>query len=91
MYCLIISRTRNDLSPEEMAELGRLAQGFYDHLPRGVRLCSDWAALDRSRTFAFLEVDSEDLLERVQAPFMPYVDMEVVPVAPVSGWGQGAS
>ncbi|WP_434735729.1 DUF3303 domain-containing protein, partial [Accumulibacter sp.] len=46
----------------------------------------DWAANDGSRTFALLETEDPALLEKIQAPFRPYVDMELVPVTPVTGW-----
>lgn len=86
MYYMLISRTRKDLSAEEFQELGRLAQGFYDRIPAGLTLHGDWAANDRSRTFALLETGDPSLLERIQAPFRKYVEMEVVPVTPVKGW-----
>jgi hypothetical protein len=88
MHFLLINRTRPDLSAEDYAELGRLAQGFYDDLPAGIRLHSDWAALDGSGTYALIEVDDEQMLEGVQEPFRRFVDMEVIPVEPISGWGR---
>ena len=87
MLYMIINRTRKDLRPDEMTELARLAQGFYTNVPQGLRLLGDWAAADGSRTFALMECDDPELLERVQAPFRVYVDMDVVPVARVTGWG----
>ena len=48
----------------------------------------DWAANDRSRTFALLETENPALLEKIQAPFRAYVQMEVVPVTPVTGWNR---
>ena len=88
MLFMLINRTRTDLSPEQYAELGRLAQGFYDNIPDGVRLHGDWAANDRSRTFALLEAEDPALLEQIQAPFQGFVDIEVVPVTAVTGWGK---
>lgn len=88
MLYMLINRTRPGLSREDYEHLGRLAQSFYDDMPAGLTLHGDWAALDGSRTFALLETDDPALLERVQAPFRPYVDMELLPVAPVSGWGR---
>ncbi len=88
MFYMLISRTRENLSPEDYGELGRLAQDFYENIPVGLTLHGDWAAQDGSRTFALLETDNPELLERVQSPFRPYVDMELLPVTPVSGWGK---
>jgi hypothetical protein len=88
MLYMLINRTRTDLSPEQCAELGQLAQGFYDRIPEGVRIHGDWAANDYSRTFALLETDDPELLERIQAPFRGYVDIDVVPVTAVTGWGK---
>jgi hypothetical protein len=84
---MLINRTRADLSPDQYQELGRLAQGFYDHMPPGVKLLGDWAATDRSRTFTLLEVDDPSLLAQIEAPFRPYVDIETSEVAAVTAWG----
>lgn len=89
MHYMVINRTRPGLSGEDLAALGRLAQDFYDRIPPGLTLHGDWAATDYSRTFALLETEDPALLEQVQAPFRAYVDMEVVPVTPVTGWGPG--
>ena len=86
MKYMLISRSRTDLTPEQFETLGRLAQGFYDNIPEGVTLHGDWAANDRSRTFALLEAEDEALIEAIQAPFRDYVDMECVPVTAVTGW-----
>lgn len=88
MLYMLINRTRTDLTADQYAALGRLAQGFYDNVPAGVRLIGDWAANDRSRTFALLETEDPALLEGIQAPFVGLVDIEVVPVTAVSGWGK---
>lgn len=85
---MLINRTRPDLSPAQYQELGRLAQSFYDNIPAGVRLVGDWAANDRSRTFALLETDDPALLEGIQAPFAGLVDIETIPVTQVTGWGR---
>jgi hypothetical protein len=37
---------------------------------------SDWAANDGFRTFTLLEVADPALLERIEAPFRPYVEMD---------------
>jgi hypothetical protein len=89
MFYMLINRTRPGLSAEEYEILGKLAQGFYDNIPPGLTLHGDWAANDGSRTFALLETDDPALLEQIQAPFQPFVDMELLPVTPVSGWRGG--
>ncbi|MBK7675277.1 DUF3303 family protein [Accumulibacter sp.] len=86
MFYMLINRTRPGLTADDFAQLGKLAQGFYDGIPPGLVLHNDWAANDGSRTFALLETDDPALLEQIQAPFRPYVDMELVPVTPVTGW-----
>lgn len=88
MLYMLINRTRQDLSPEEYRKLGELAQSFYDNIPSGVTLHNDWAANDGSRTFALLETDDEALLEQIQAPFRDYVDIDVIAVTPIKGWGK---
>jgi hypothetical protein len=89
MFYMLINRTRPNLTADDYARLGQLAQGFYDHIPAGLKLHGDWAAQDGSRTFALLETEDPALLEQIQAPFRDYVDMELLPVTPVSGWGKG--
>jgi hypothetical protein len=88
MLFMIVNRTRKDLGQEEISKLIGLANGFYENMPAGIKLHGDWAAADGSRTFALLEADDPDLVEQLQAPFRPYVDMEVVPVERVKGWGK---
>lgn len=88
MLYILINRTRPGLTEEQMASLGQLAQGFYDRIPDGVKLHGDWAATDHSRTFALVETDAPELLEEIQGPFRPYVDIETVPVEAVKGWGK---
>lgn len=90
MFYMLINRTRPGLGAADYRRLGELAQAFYGSPPEGLVLHGDWAAHDGSRTFALLETDDPELLERVQAPFRPYVDMELVPVTPVSGWRGGS-
>ena len=89
MLYMLINRTRPDLSAGQYAELGRLAQGFYDNIPAGVRLLGDWAANDRSCTFSLLETEEPLLLEAIQRPFSGLVDIEAIPVTQVSGWRKG--
>ena len=86
MLYMVISKTRTDLTSDEFAKLGELAKDFYNNIPEGVTLHNDWAANDNSRTFALLETERASLLDQIQAPFRPYVDIEVVPVTAISGW-----
>ena len=88
MLYMLINRTRRDLTPDQYQELAGKAQAFYDNIPDGVRLHGDWAAADGSCTFALLEADDAAQLEAIQAPFRGFVDIETVPVTPVSGWGK---
>jgi hypothetical protein len=86
MLYMIVNRTRTDLSGEDFQRLEALAKAFYGTIPEGMRILGDWAATDGSRTFALVDVQDPALLEQVQAPFRPYVDMESAPVQPLSGW-----
>lgn len=88
MLYMLINRTRPNLTQEDYVQLGKMAQGFYDNIPPGLTLHGDWTALDGSRTFALMETENAALLEQIQAPFRPYVDMELLPVREVSGWGK---
>ena len=88
MLFMIVNLTRKNLDQEEMSELGRLASEFYEKMPSGIKLHGDWAASDGSRTFALLEADDQSLVEQIQEPFRAYVDMEVVPVVRIEGWGK---
>ena len=88
MLFMIVNLTHKNLGQEEMSELGRLANDFYEKMPSGIKLHGDWAASDGSRTFALLEADDPTLVEQIQEPFRPYVDMEVVPVIRIEGWGK---
>ena len=86
MLYMLTNRTRKDLAPQEFQKLGELAKGFYDNIPEGVTLHNDWAALDHSCTFALLETEQPELIEQIQAPFRPYVDIQAIPVEAISGW-----
>ena len=86
MLFMLINRTRTDLSAEEFQQLGELAKAFYANVPADVTLHTDWAALDQSRTFALMEAEEQSTIEELQAPFRPYVDIEIVPVRELSGW-----
>ena len=88
MLYMLVNRTRRDLGGADHAELAKLAQAFFDDMPDGLTLHRNWAAMDQSRTFAPLESDDPSLLERVRASFRHFVDMEVVAVRPVHGWGK---
>jgi len=88
MLYMLINRTRSDLSPADYERLGRLAQDFYDNIPDAITLHGDWAADDRSRTFALMETEDPGLLRKIQEPFAGYVDIEMIPVTAVSGWGK---
>ncbi len=86
MLFMLINRTRTDLTEEEFRALGELAKAFYANIPEGVTLHADWAALDQSRTFALMEADDGAAIEAIQAPFRPYVDIDIVPVREIGGW-----
>ena len=86
MLFMLVNRTRTDLSKDEFMKLGELAKAFYANIPDGVTLHTDWAALDQSCTFALMEADTQSLIEKLQVPFTPYVDIDIVPVREISGW-----
>ena len=86
MLFMLINRTRTDLSPDEFQKLGELAKVFYANIPDGVTLHTDWAALDQSRTFALMEANDQSVIDEIQEPFRPYVNIEIVPVRKISGW-----
>ena len=86
MLFMLVNRTRTDLSKDEFMKLGELAKAFYANIPDGVTLHTDWAALDQSCTFALMEADEQSLIEEIQAPFKPYVDIDIVPVREIGGW-----
>ena len=86
MLFMLINQTRSDLTADEFKQLGELAKAFYANIPQSVTLHADWAALDQSRTFALMEAAEQSAIEEIQAPFRPYVDIEIVPVKKISGW-----
>lgn len=86
MLFMLINQTRTDLSADEFTQLGELAKAFYADIPESVTLHADWAALDQSRTFALMEAAEQHAIEEIQAPFRPYVDIEIVPVRRITGW-----
>jgi hypothetical protein len=42
--------------------------------------------VDQSRNYTLIEAPDLETVQRMQAPFMPYVEMEIVPVVAFSGW-----
>ena len=86
MLFMLVSKTRTDLSSEEFAHLGKLAKDFYANIPDGVALHNDWAAVDGSSTFALIEAADESVIEKIQSPFRPYVDIEISAVRELAGW-----
>ena len=86
MLFILVNRTRTDLSKDEFMKLGELAKDFYANIPDDVVLHKDWAALDQSCTFALMEADDQSAIDTIQAPFRPYVDIDIVPVREISGW-----
>ncbi len=89
MLFMLVSKTRTDLSSEEFAHLGELAKKFYANVPDGVTLHNDWAAVDGSKTYALIEAEDESLIETIQSPFRPYVDIEISAVRNLAGWEVG--
>ena len=86
MLFLLTNRTRKTLTPEQYGQLGALAKQFYASVPAGVTIRGEWAAVDQSRNYTLLEAPDIETVERMQAPFAPYVEMEIVPVVAFSGW-----
>jgi len=86
MLFMLVNRTRTDLSREEFMQLGELAKDFYANIPDAVVLHKDWAALDQSCTFALMEADEQSAIDEIQAPFRPFVDIDIIPVREISGW-----
>jgi len=86
MLFLLTNRTRPTLTPAQYGELAGLAKAFYAGIPPDVTIRGEWAATDQSRNYTLLEAPDLATVERIQAPFRPYVDMEIVPVVALSGW-----
>jgi hypothetical protein len=89
MLFLLTNRTHKTLDSEQYAHLAQLAKEFYAAVPPGVTIRGEWAAVDQSRNYTLLEAPDIETVERMQAPFVPYVDMEIVPVVAFSGWTAG--
>lgn len=86
MLFLLTNRTHKNLTPEQYGHLAALAKQFYSSVPQGVTIRGEWAAVDQSRNYTLLEAPDIETVERMQAPFVPYVEMEIVPVVAFSGW-----
>jgi hypothetical protein len=86
MLFLLTNRTHKTLNPEQYGHLAQLAKQFYASVPAGVTIRGEWAAVDQSRNYTLLEAPDLETVQRMQAPFVPYVDMEIVPVVAFSGW-----
>jgi len=86
MLFLLTNRTKRTLTPEQYGELAGLAKQFYATVPAGVSIRGEWAAVDQSRNYTLMEAPDLETVQRMQAPFTPYVDMEIVPVVAFSGW-----
>jgi hypothetical protein len=86
MLFLLTNRTRPTLTPAQYGELADLAKAFYASIPPEVTIRGEWAAADQSRNYTLLEAPDLATVERIQAPFRAFVDMEIVPVVAMSGW-----
>ncbi len=86
MLFLLTNRTRAGLSPAQFTELAALAKAFYAAVPEGVTLRGEWAALDRSANFSLVEAPDLETVQRMQAPFEPYVESTIVAVTAIRGW-----
>jgi muconolactone delta-isomerase len=86
MLFLLTNRTHKNLTPEQYGQLAGLAKQFYASVPASVSIRGEWAAVDQSRNYTLLEAPDIETVQKMQAPFVPYVDMEIVPVVAFSGW-----
>lgn len=89
MLFMLTNRTRAGLSPAQFGELAALAKDFYGHVPEGVVLRGEWAALDYSCNFSLIEAPDLATVQRMQAPFEPYTETQIVPVKGIEGWTMG--
>jgi hypothetical protein len=83
---MLVNTTRPGLSADEFARLAELAKDFYANIPAGIELHGNWASLDGTHTYALLGAPDQAAVERMQAPFEPYVDSRIVAVRDRSGW-----
>lgn len=86
MLFLLTNRTRLPLSAEQYAEMATLAKAFYASVPPGVQIRGEWAALDQTHNYTLLEAPDIEAVQRLQAPFAPFTETTIVPVAAISGW-----
>ena len=86
MLFLLTNHTKRTLTAAQYADLAVLARKFYATVPEGVTIRGEWAAIDGSRNYTLMEAPDLEAVQRIQAPFVPYVDMEIVPVQAFSGW-----
>jgi hypothetical protein len=86
MLFMLTNRTRSGLSPAQFGEMAALAKAFYAAIPPGVKLLGEWAAADGSHNYTLMQAPDLDTVRRIQAPFDPYAETTIVPVAAISGW-----
>ncbi|MDE2367425.1 MAG: hypothetical protein KGN16_00515 [Burkholderiales bacterium] len=86
MLFLLTNRMRPGLSAAQFGELAELAKSFYASMPSDVAIRGEWAALDGSHNYSLLEAPDLETVQRIQAPFGPYTESVVVPVAAIQGW-----
>ena len=86
MQFMLVNTTRPGLGKDDLAGLAELARAFYANIPAGIELHGNWASLDGTHTYALLSAPDEAAVERLQAPFEPYVDSRIVAVRDLSGW-----
>ena len=86
MLFLLINRTRPGLSAAQFGELAALAKAFYAAVPADVKIRGEWAAVDYSQNFSLLEAPDLATVQRLQAPFEPFTETSIVPVAEIKGW-----
>lgn len=86
MLFLLTNRIRPDLSPAQYAELAGLAKAFYASMPPDVKIRGEWAAIDRSCNYSLLEAPGIETVRRIQAPFDPFTDTQIVAVTAITGW-----
>jgi len=86
MLFLLTNRTRPGLTGEQWSELATLAKTFYASIPHDVKIRGEWAAVDRSHNYSLIEAPDLATVQRIQAPFEPFTESVIVPVATISGW-----
>ena len=86
MLFLLTNRTRADLSAAQYAELATLAKAFYAAMPPNVKIRGEWAAIDRSCNYSLLEAPDIETVHRIQAPFDPFTETQIVAVTAIKGW-----